>query len=127
LKPYPMKLTMERRQAIRVSPTVANPDGGHWGIAVVCADCRNATFFHGPGLRSWFSRHYHLTLLELERVCVCQCGSRNARCYPWPGTEAGDALGLEGPPPESVVGGPCRECPFVGEGTEAQRSAASKD
>jgi hypothetical protein len=98
-----VRVGQDRSRILGVSPTVANLYKGHWGIAVACASCHNAKFFLPNGLRTRFRQHWGLTLLELERLCHCQCGAHNARCYPWDPAYASTAH-LEPPPPADVMG-----------------------
>jgi hypothetical protein len=96
---YPVKLDPARWKYIKASPTLANVHQGSLGLIIVCADCLNARGFRNPGLPDRFGHHWHLTLLEIEKLCRCQlCGSRNARVGPWWGEDGGGPLGLEGPP-----------------------------
>ena len=95
---YPVKLDPARWKALKVSPTVATLYKGNQGLAVICASCLSGRGYRNPGLPEHFKRHWHLTLIELEKLCRCElCGQRDARVYPWTGHDGAD-LGLGGPP-----------------------------
>jgi hypothetical protein len=72
------------REAV-VSPTVRSVYERHWGLTLLCADCRHIVGYRNVGLPTTFKRWMNLTLLQVEAKCRCQCGSKNVRVHPWEG------------------------------------------